>query len=178
MGKYTEVSQDLKKLPFEERYESPAHATRVLETKEQLGPMKTVDALNAWRDLRAAKDEIEEILSNINLLIDAHIAVIEEKYEGDGINSMKLEDGFSLSMNPDPIAVFETEGETKEEREESRKTSQEKFRQWCVKNGLTKSLRLWPATMQALIKEMLEGGQPLPPGVKAHFRNKFTPRGR
>ena len=76
-------------------------------------------------------------------------------------STIKLRDGGSLSVQWEPTGKV---------------VDKEKFRLWCIANGLEKSLQLWPSTMNSMVKEKLEAGEPTPDGVEAHSRYKIVYR--
>lgn len=119
------------------------------------------DSAQAYVRLRAHKDRLEEALSKTSFLLDAIGRMVETGYEAQGITSVKLESGRSVSSQPEPVGVIE---------------NPIMFRDWCVKNGYKDQLTLPWSTMNAIVKERLEEGQEEPPGVKAYFRPKLVLR--
>lgn len=156
MGKYDEVIKKLKPLPIEK----PAWQEKVRLVKLDID-LSTSGLALAWANLRAEKKRIEEELSQFEVVLEAHKQLIVCAYEIDSITSMKLVDGKSVSVQPEPHAVVE---------------DREEFRLWCIEEGLERSLTLPWMTTNSLTKERLLQGEKEPDGVKAYIRDKLVLR--
>lgn len=115
----------------------------------------------AYASLRREKDELSEQLSELQVRVDAVAQLLAEAYENEGVASLKLGDGSSVSVQLEPSAKVE---------------DKEAFRLWCIANGLERSLQLWPSTTNALVKERLLEGAPEPDGVTAVMITKLVLR--
>ena len=80
---------------------------------------------------------------------------------GAGDHTVKLRDGSSVSIQSEPIGKVE---------------DKEKFRLFCIKDGLENSLQLWPSTMQAIVKKRCLDGLDAPDGIKIFSRDKVILR--
>lgn len=113
---------------------------------------------------------IDELLSEAQRILEAHEQLLIESYETDergwgeygaSESTVRLPSGSSVSAQWEPYPKVE---------------DKERFRQWCVKNGLEQSLQLWPSTMASITKQYLMAGQPEPDGVVAYGRYKIVYR--
>jgi len=188
MGKYEEVLKDLLRLPTEDKNrqyqldqikkllarqaEEEAEGevdNKTIDLQEtpgfeiRLNGKEPQDLARLYRDLRAYKTAFEERESKLNLVIEAVAQMIEMVYESQGISSLKLTDGGSVSSQPEPCGVVK---------------DKEAFRKWCLENGYEHSMTLPYQTMNSLVKEMLLEGQELPAGIEAFFRPKLVLRSK
>ena len=158
MGKYSAVIGDLPRMPVEDEN----YQFRVDQRKTELvkdGPIQVGDLAEEYEKIRLRIDEMKEQLSEQNLHLEAIKQLIEIAYEEHGITSLKLKNGTKVSIQYEPYAqVFDREA----------------FREWCIAEGLTKSMYLHPSTAQSLVKNRLLDGDPEPPGVKTFVRSKFV----
>lgn len=115
----------------------------------------------AYAQARAVKDLYEDHEYELNLTIEALEQLLTDQYENEGIKNLKLDDGGSVGTQSEPAAKV---------------VDKEAFRQWCVKNGLEKSLQLWPSTTNAMVKEMCLKRQNPPDGVEVEARTKVVLR--
>jgi hypothetical protein len=111
----------------------------------------------AYHELRNIADFIDKQESRLNLLLEAYTALLIDQFEVEGSTSVRLDDGTSVSVQYEPYAQVQ---------------DREAFRQWCVKEGLERSMTLPWQTTNALVKDKLLAGQPEPPGIKAFTRPK------
>lgn len=154
MGKYSEVLKKLSAMPVE----NPSWQAKVTEAKEKM-PKGVSELVQIYTEYRRKKDEIDDELSLLNIQIEATKQMIINIYEEEGITSLKLENGKSVRVQPEPKAKVE---------------DKEKFRLWCIADGLENSLALPWQTTNALTKERLLNGQPEPDGVKAFIYDKIV----
>jgi hypothetical protein len=156
MGKYAGVVEKLPKLPPEDlKYQDEVNAT-----KEIIDARTAAALAQGYRDVRAALDELGERERELNLLLEAHKQLLEDAYESEGVDALKLaDDGSTIATQPEPNAKIE---------------DPVAFRRWCIDNGLGSALTLPWTTANAMVKELLLAGKPLPPGVKAYVRTKVV----
>jgi hypothetical protein len=112
-----------------------------------------------WRDLRVAQDELEEHAKELEILLEAHKQVMDDAYDVEDLDSLRLTDGDSVGKEFELSAVV-TDGAA--------------LRRWCFANKLSDGLTLPWARLNALVKDLLKSGQPLPDGVKPYSRVKFV----
>lgn len=148
-GKYAGVTGNLPRTFTTD----PKHQELVDAEKARIGTAHTpVELAERYRQLRTQKREFDELASALQVQIDAVSQVLADVYEHQGISSLKLVDGSSVSVQEEPYA---------------RVTDKEAFRLWCVANGLERSLVLPWQTANGLVKERLLEGEPEPDGVEA-----------
>lgn len=117
--------------------------------------------VRSYRALRLHRDMLDKIDKLVGLHIEALEQILSERYEAAGIDSVKLVEGGSLGVTPDPV---------------SKVTKPEEFREWCKEEELMGSFKLPWQTMNSLVKERLLAGEPEPPGVSVFMKDKFTLR--
>ena len=129
----------------------------------------------AWADVRAIDDAIDGWRANVQMLLDAYEQLMLKKMEDEGIKSLSLESGATVSTFGEPYG---------------RVVDKEAFRLWCVApadrcmtchfgehdltaghpyhpgGGLERQLQLWPSTMSSLVKERTLQGEAPPDGVE------------
>lgn len=201
MGKYDKVVEHLKPLPVQDQtyqdkvekvkdeltadttYTPESLVKLYREMREGMNPDAGLEEIIAHLDGRDSiaeertalidllgKDGLEALLYECNLKIEAVTQLIF-KSEDDGepgwgaygakANAVRLQDGTSVSVQEEPRCKVE---------------DKEKFRQWCIQNGLENALQLWPSTMESLTRERLLKGQPEPDGVTAYRGRKLVLR--
>lgn len=138
-----------------------AWQAKVQQFKDEVSDRKAMSLATSYVALRAAKEEINKQLSDINLKIEAYEQLLDTsqstKAEGWGKygvkdNALRLPDGTTIRVEKQPY------GQVKDK---------EAFRQWCIANGYENQLQLWPSVMNALVKERLLAGEPEPDGCEA-----------
>jgi len=112
-----------------------------------------------YREVRREKDALEEKLSGVQEMLDAATAAVVSKYDADGLQSVKLEDGDSVAWNVEPLPSVKDKAA---------------FRAWCVGQGLEGEFQMHPSTAAALIKARIEEGEELPPGIEVYTRDKLS----
>jgi len=112
-----------------------------------------------YAEVRKAKDALKESLSGLNLVLNAYEQLVIEQLEVEGTTGLTLTNGDKIRSQPEPHAKVE---------------DPDAFREWCVKEGLERSLQLPWGTTNSMTKERLLNGDPEPPGVKAYSRDKIV----
>jgi len=111
-----------------------------------------------YRYIRKVKDELEAHESNINLIGEAYNQLLVDQFENEGLTSLTLdEDGSSVRVQYEPYAQVE---------------DRDRFREWCMNNGLENQLALPWQTANSLCKARLVEGEPEPDGVKIWSKTK------
>lgn len=109
--------------------------------------------------VRRFKDFVDELDSQANLVKAAYEKLIEDQYENEGVRSLTVTGVGSLRTQPEP---------------HTRVVNRDEFREWCIKNGLERSLSLPWQTANAIVKERLLAGDSLPEGVEAESKTKLV----
>lgn len=112
-----------------------------------------------YAEARGVKDVLEEHESELNLNIEAIQQLLIETYETEDVSSLKTVDGHSVRVQHEPHATV---------------MDRDRFREWCVKNGLERSLALAWQTTNSIVKERLLKGLPEPDGVEAKYKTKVV----
>lgn len=172
-GKYADVIPRLEALPpedlnFQQRVDAAVEDVRNGSIKfvplEGFEPwpvpdLTATELAKLYVACRKYKDVLEEREKGINLMIAAIVQAMSKSFEGEGVNSVKLDSGDSVSISPEPVVKVE---------------DPQAFRKWCVDEGMSDMLTLHSKTTEGLVKKRLLEGQPEPPGIKAYFRDKVT----
>lgn len=148
----------------------PKHQLKVEKMKEVIiadireetnMPPTAARLAQEWADLRAAKDDLEEQASAIQVQIDAYAQLLVNQYEAEGIEKVYLETGDAPRLQYEAYAQVE-DGAL--------------FFDWCVKHGYKNSLQLPWQTRNKIVKEMLQAGEPEPNGIKIFNHPKIVKR--
>ena len=128
MGKYSEVIGDLPRF----KLENPAYQDKVNAKKkeivEEMGVAFGVSAIvQAYARARTEKDEHEAREKEINLELEALSQLVVDRYEIEGLSSMKLDTGETVRVQYEPYAVVK-------DKDEARK--------WAIANGFERSLQM------------------------------------
>ena len=115
------------------------------------GKQRASDYAHAYAQLRLIKDKMDDWTSNFQLLLDAYTELLVLQMDQEGMPSLRLANGSSISTHAEPY------GQVKD---------REAFRLWCIENGFEQKLMLWPSTMNSLVKERTLEGEPPPDGVE------------
>ncbi len=127
------------------------HVERMLKTAKKC-PIKGAAGLaRAYADARLVLDGISEWRSSAQLLVDAYEYAMVQQMEEEGVASLRLASGASVSTHSEPYGKV---------------VDKEAFRLWCIANGYEGQLQLWPSTMNALAKERTLAGEAPPDGVE------------
>lgn len=116
-----------------------------------------------YGSVRREKAAIEADLSECQVRLDAVEQLMHDQFEVEGMKGLTLANGDKVRVEPALGVKF---------------TDPEKFRLWCLADkDLALKMQLHVSTATALVKRMLEVGQPEPPGTEAVTWDKsvFTP---
>ncbi len=160
MGKWDKVNATLQPLPDEFKQGGVEYYKKVHALAATIETREPSELIRIWKTLKAEEQRLDAEAKAARLKMRAHEALIEKIYDDQGITSMKLAEGGSLRIEPGPHAVIE---------------DKEAFHEWCMEEGLQGSMNLLWQTTNSLVKDRLESGEPLPPGVKAFVKSKFVP---
>lgn len=165
MGKYDAVINKLprtfgKEPPYQEKITAVMNDLR--EKAPRLSGWSAGELAYEYRRLRAQKEEIERVVSDVTLEMEAYSQLMVEQFEVEGVFTVKLStDGSSISVQYEPHAVIE---------------DKEAFRVWCLANGFEKEMVLPWMSANSFVKELLLAGETDPPGVTTHSRPKIVLR--
>ena len=117
--------------------------------------------LQAYLDA-IGKEELEVLLKRKNLAIIALEQLLVDAYQAENLQSLKLDDGDSVSTQVEPYVVV---------------VDKVALREWLKVNGHAELLEtLVPAwqTINSMLKDRLLEGMEPPPGTEAYLRNKIV----
>ena len=160
MGKYDKIVATLPRLlGTEPAYQQKVEAVKAAILEEL--PRHASALASEYISIREEKDAAEEVLSEINLRLEAVSQLMSEQFDVEGASSMRLNGKGLVSIYYEPAPKVE---------------DKEAFRLWCLANGLERSMQLWPTTTASLLKERLSNGEPEMDGVTAYARRviRFT----
>lgn len=129
-----------------------------LETRRTGGRRYCSEYAKAYAELRIIKDQFTVWEANLQVLLDAYTELLSQQMDAEGVTSQSLVGGGRVSKHEEPY------GQVKDA---------EAFRQWCIDNGYEQQLRLWPATMNNLVKERVLAGEKEPDGVEIFAITRF-----
>lgn len=160
-GKYAKVVTKLPKYQEEESEQKRINAVKDEILKST--PRELTAISIKYVQARREKDVIEEDLKAANLVVAALTQLVCEQYSDDDAEGVRLKDGSSIFVHSEPYASVK---------------DPDRFRKWCIEQGLERKLQLPWATTNELTKDRLLKGQPEPPGVEAWNKPKVSLRGR
>lgn len=151
MGKWSYLKNKLPPLPDPD----PKHADLVEAAKGRLSGRSLNDYLTRYVQLRNLKQENEAARAVLQIEIDAVEDYIKEIFEREDVHKMTLETGETISTVPEPHAVT---------------IDPDLMLKWVKEVGLEKSLQLPWQTLNSQLKQLLEHGKDVMPGVKPYIR--------
>lgn len=139
---------------------------------------------DAYADARVFMDDVQGWKSSLQVVIDAYELLMLEQMEVEGVASMRLESGASVSTTIEPYGQVKDKeafrlwcaapadkcmdcGEREDAPWHSEEASEDlQVHRYHPGGGYEKQLQLWPSSMNAIVKERtLEGVAP-PDGVE------------
>jgi hypothetical protein len=139
----------------------PSFQEKVDLAKRTLTLSTPAELASAYRALRKQKDALDDEAKTLNIQVAAIEQALWDSYEANGISSIKLEDGASVSVQLEPAASVR---------------DHDALRAWAVANGYERSLTMPWQTVNAVAKERLLAGEPSPDGVELAVRTKTVLR--
>jgi hypothetical protein len=154
MGKYTQV---LRGLPSY-KGEDASFFEKVVAKRLTLGVLSATQAAAGYAAARTKKDMIDEELSKHSVELAAWESAMHDAFESEGVSSVKLSTGESISTFPEPYAQV---------------ANPSAFREWCLgQEGLSDRMTLAWATTNSIAKERLLAGEEPPPGIEIYVKTK------
>lgn len=115
------------------------------------GAQTASGAARSYADARFVLDAITEWKASAQLLVDVYERMMTDRMEAEGIASLKLSTGASISTYAEPYGKV---------------VDREAFRLWCIANGYETELRLWPSSTASIVRERALAGTRQPNGVE------------
>lgn len=161
-GKYDEVLPGLPKYQ-----EEPDYQEKINKVKIEIYDKDATVLAEGYAEAREVKEDLQRDLYLINLKIAAYEQLLDDSQlrqaagwgdYGAKDNMIKLPSGATIRVSKEPYGKV---------------VDKETFRLWCIANGYERQLQLWPATMNALVKERLLAGEAEPDGCEAFSMTKI-----
>ena len=175
MGKWSSFKDQYPALPLDAERQDKINA--VLDAEHDCGALNPLMAgqkmkvrnmpnhlvATVYNALRQKKDKLVEDLSVLELEIEALTQLFVTRFEDEGIQSQRFEDGTLLSITDAPYPIVK---------------DKLALREWVDKQGLSDMLSLNYQTLASLVKERLSGqvNEPLPNGVDVYMKTTLTRR--
>jgi len=154
VGKYTQV---LRGLPAYQG-EDASFIEKVIAKRLTYGPLTASLAASKYAEVRAKKDKLDEESSTLNVELAAIEAAMHEAFEMEGVTSVRLKSGESISTYPEPYAQV---------------ADPAAYRAWVMEQeGLSDRMTLAWATTNSIAKERLLSGEEPPPGVTIYVKTR------
>jgi len=106
---------------------------------------------------RAEKERLEKEEADVNVYLTAISELMADQFEAEGVEAIRTRD-FRVSVYLEPYASVQ---------------DRDTFREWCLKEGLERSLQLPWQTLNSLTKQRLLDGRPEPDGVTVYAKPKI-----
>lgn len=177
MGKWSQFKDAYPRTPLDAERQDKINAVlnseHEMKVGEHLGvdlttPTKIKDMPDAmlaaiYGKLREKKDFHNSEISVLELEIEAITQLFVQRFEDEGIQSQRFEDGVLISISDAPYPVVK---------------DKLALREWINKNDLTDLLSVNYQTLASLVKERLSGAvnESLPDGVDVYMKTTLSRR--
>lgn len=185
MGIYSHITKNLPKYKGKDAQSQRIEETARLITLEP-GFLRQASVLAySYAELRTMKDILHRVSSDLELRLSAIQMLTVDQYENERTLSLALEDGvvFEAAQERliDEIVTIKSTDMAYAIQPTVRMDTlphgevldKEKFRLWCVRNGLGQQLMLWPTTTQKIVKELALHGHEPPDGIEVTALSKL-----
>lgn len=167
-GKWAHLKDVYPKMPADLDYTDKVRAAMKTIIRDEDGglPVEGWDEIELANALDAARDrkaKAEDAASFQEMLIYGITKILVDRFEEDNKTSVSFKDGSSLGISVDVYPFVQD------------KTL---LRAWIVEQKMEDMLQLNFQTMSSMVKERLEAGEVLPPGVDVYLKDKLSRRGR
>ena len=156
MGKWTKLKKELARFQQPEEYQQRVDKAKLPYLN--LGMIKLAEKFSDWKD---RKDEINDRLKEANLELEALIQVLVAKMEDDNVTKFQTGEGLSIFIKDEPYCSTQ---------------NREELHEWVRKEGLHDLFVVNHQTLTAMVKEKLERGEELPPGVAIYMKTSIQRR--
>ena len=150
-GKLSHLKGSLEKAQEDPSRQEELNAIKASLQGEHIGTIS-----EQYRELYDRKEQLEEEKKKINLQMDARIQLLIDHLESVGLNQIRTEDGGTTLYIKDDVYCSTI--------------NRHEFLSWVRETGQEELLSVHPSTTNAMSKSRLEAGKPLPPGIKAFFK--------
>jgi hypothetical protein len=136
--------------------EEPTRQEELNALKEKLQGENVGVIAAQYRELYDQKEKLKEQESKVQLELDARMQLLINHLESFSLNQIRTEDGGTTLYIKDDVRCS--------------LLNRAEFLQWIKDSHQEELLCVHYSTMNAISKNRLEKGQPLPPGIKAFFQ--------
>ena len=150
------------KTTLEKVVEEPGHQEEIDKAKVELQGKPMGDLASSYRQWYDEKEKLNQLISDLNTKLDAAGQLLLENLERQGLEQLRTTDGSTTLFIKDDVYC----------KQENR----HKYLTWIKQNGMEDLLTVHYSTMNAQTTDRLVKGQPVPPGIKAYFKQSIRIR--
>lgn len=156
-----ERSAELPKfVEYTDKYRLAGEAIQALSDAMTFDEPPTPTRLAAlYIEARTANEAVESLFKRSSRLLEAVEQMLSDAYDAEDVANLGLTSGDKIRIDKEPHLVV---------------SDKEKFRKWCVENGLEQKLELHWGTANALLKERLSNGFTEMDGCEFRSKDKFV----
>ena len=140
----------------------PEWQARVDGAKSTYTGLDTAGLARAFAHERAQKQHLEAQVKLHNVELEAISQLLVEELEASAIQKVQLDTGETVYLSDEPYAQVEDRAAVLA---------------WAKKKRLEQLLTVQWQTFNAMVKEMLTAGKPVPPGTKVYMKTSARLRG-
>lgn len=133
----------------------------VADVKNRLVEFNNSELGSKLEELSDEKKILEEKIKDLNIDIEAMQQILAERFEANEMQSMTLKSGTTFFMNEEPY---------------SKVVDAKALNDWLVENGMDEMRSIQWNKLNALVKDYLIAGQPVPPGVDLFMKSGIRMR--
>ena len=150
-GQFTPFRGKLEKVQ-----EDPERQEKLNAIKADLDSKKMGEVAEEYRAYYDRKEKLKEEESEVQLQLDARIQLLVANLEAAGLEQVRTNDGGTTLFIKDDVYCSQE--------------NREVFLNWIRETNKEEMLTVHYSTMSAMAKDALQKGRPLPPGLKAYFK--------
>lgn len=155
MGKYSKYKDTMVKFQQE-----PSWQQEIDALKPEILKLKNAEISEYFSGLKDEKAELEKQIKEINTKLEACSQILVERLEEDGITSFKTDLG-TFYIKDEPYSSV---------------SDRPAFYSWVRENKLEDLFTIHYQTMSGMVKERLENGEELPPGISVFMKSSIQRR--
>lgn len=152
MGKWTGIKDDFPKYQtFDEK---------VKQARQEYAELSKMELVEKFREKKNLKEALEDNISELNTALEAIGGLVCDLMESTGESSFKCKDG-TFFLKDEPYSAVE---------------DMELFKKWIIENKMEDILRPQWQTTNAIVKDRLERGENVPPGINVFIKTTLGAR--
>lgn len=157
MGKWTQHKGKMAKFQQEAGFQQ-----KVDQVRRDLVPLKLAELAAKFKLTNIEKKELGEKITDLNVILEALQQEIAERLEGQDITSVTI-DGTMFYMKDTPYVSLD---------------DKLKFFSWVRSSGREDLFSINHQTTKALVSELIQSGQQVPPGIKTFLKTSIEMRSK